>query len=117
MHVEFKKSSLPNKGNKPKVQFVPSRFLQDNKVELCKRVLKLELENDDLREEIFSLGRKLEKKTTSSTPPPTSSSPKEIWVHEYGPSPWLVPSLEEVPRYRITIIFITFIYFSSYFMI
>ena len=65
MYVEFKKSSLPNKGNKPKVQFVPSRFLQDNKVELCKRVLKLELEN---KKALCN-----EKKTTSSPPPP----PKE----------------------------------------
>ena len=28
MHVEFKKSSLPNKENKPKIQFIPFRILQ-----------------------------------------------------------------------------------------
>ena len=41
MHVEFKKSSLPNNGNKPKFQFIPSRFLQESKATLCKRLLKL----------------------------------------------------------------------------
>ena len=56
MHVEFKKSSLP------KVQSIPPRFLQDNKAALCKKIIKLELENEDLREENFSLRHKLEKK-------------------------------------------------------
>ena len=41
MYVEFKKSSLPNIGNKPKVQFFPSRFLQESKATLCKILLKL----------------------------------------------------------------------------
>ena len=31
MHVEFKKSSLPNKAKKPKVQFIPFHLLQENK--------------------------------------------------------------------------------------
>ena len=30
MHVEFKKSSLPSKAKKPKVQFIPFRLLQEN---------------------------------------------------------------------------------------
>ena len=66
MHVEFKKSSLP------KVQSIPPRFLQDSKAALCKKIIKLELENEDLREENFSLRRKLEKKnaTTPPSPPP-----------------------------------------------
>ena len=76
MHVEFKKSSLPKKANKSKIQFIPSRFLQESKATLCKRVLKLELENDDLREDNFSLIHKMEKKNASS-PPPSSPSPKE----------------------------------------
>src|SRR3989337_957877 len=59
MHVEFKKSSLP------KVQSIPPHFLQDSKVALCKKILRLELENEDLREENFSLRRKLEKKNAS----------------------------------------------------
>ena len=37
MHVEFKKSSLPNKAKKPKIQFIPFRLLQENKKDLCKR--------------------------------------------------------------------------------
>ena len=67
MHVEFKKSSLP------KVQSIPPRFLQDSKATLCKKIMKLELENEDLREENFSLRRKLEKK--NATTPPSSSPP------------------------------------------
>ena len=68
MHVEFKKSSLPNKAKNPNVQFIPSRFLQESKEVLCKRVLKLEQENEDLREENFALKRKLAKLTKSSSP-------------------------------------------------
>ena len=66
MHVESKKSSLP------KVQSIPPCFSQDNKSALCKKIMKLELENEDMREENFSLKRKLEKKnaTTQSSPPP-----------------------------------------------
>ena len=67
MHVEFKKSSLP------KVQSIPPCFLQDSKAALCKKIMKLELENEDPREENFSLRRKLEKKI--ATIPPSSSPP------------------------------------------
>ncbi len=69
MHVEFKKSSLP------KVQSIPLHFLQDNKAALCKKIMKLQLENEDLREENFSLRRKLEKKSASTLP--TSSPSKK----------------------------------------
>ena len=75
-HVEFKKSSLPNSRRKPKTIFIPSRFLQESKQELCQMVLKLEEENDDLREQNFMLKWKLNKlKTSATTPPP--SPPKE----------------------------------------
>ena len=76
MHVEFKKSSLP-RGYKPEVQFIPSSFLQESKVTLCKKILNLELENDDLREENFMLKYKLKKKATTSPPPTSSPLPKE----------------------------------------
>ena len=36
MHVEFKKSSLPDRVKKPKIEFIPFRLLQENKQELCK---------------------------------------------------------------------------------
>ena len=75
MHVEFKKSNLT------KVQSIPPRFLQDSKAALCKKIMKLELENEDLRDENFSLKRKLEKKnatTPSSTTPPPPTTKKEI---------------------------------------
>ena len=75
-HVEFKKSSLPDHRKKPKTLFIPSRFLQESKLELYHRVLKLEEENDDLREQNFLLKWKLDKlKTASTTTPP--SPPKE----------------------------------------
>ena len=75
-HVEFKKSSLPDSRKKSKNLFIPSCFLHESKQELCQRVLKLEEENDDLREQNFMLKWKLNKlKTSSTTPPP--SPPKE----------------------------------------
>ena len=74
MHVEFRKSSLPNTRRKPKVLFIPSRFLQESKQELCQRILKLEQEVDDLREQNFMLKRKLNK---LKDPTPTSPPPKK----------------------------------------
>ena len=77
MHVDFKKSSLPDRAKKPKIEFIPFRILQENKQELCKRILSLEQEIDDLREQNSILKRKLRKKPTSSTTP-TPSPTKEI---------------------------------------
>ena len=79
MHVEFKKSSLPNKAKKPKIQFIPIRLLQENKQDLCKKVLELEQDIVELKEKNSVLKRKLRKKDKPSTssPPPASSSPKE----------------------------------------
>ena len=74
MHMEFRKSSLPNTRRKPKVLFVPSRFLQESKEELCQRILKLEQEVDDLREHNFMLKRKLNK---LKDPSPSSPPPKK----------------------------------------
>ena len=71
MHVEFKKSSLPDRVKKPKFEFIPFCLLQENKQELCKRILSLEREIDDLREQNAILKRKLRKKPTSSTTPPS----------------------------------------------
>ena len=31
MHVEFKKSSLPNRANKPNIEFIPFCLLKENK--------------------------------------------------------------------------------------
>ena len=69
MHVEFKKSSLPDRAKKPKIKFIPFRHLQENKQELCKRILSLEQEIDDIREQNSILKRKLRKKPTSPTTP------------------------------------------------
>ena len=71
MHVEFKKSSLPGRAKKPKIEFIPFRLLQENKQELCKRILSLEQEIYDLKEQNIILKRKLRKKPPSSSPPPS----------------------------------------------
>ena len=75
MHVEFKKSSLPDRAKKPKIEFIPFHLLQENKQELCKRVLILEQEIEDLKDKNTILKRKLRKKPTSSTTP-TSPPPR-----------------------------------------
>ena len=75
MHVEFKKSSLPDRAKKPKIEFIPFRLLQETKHELCKRILSLEQEIDDLREQNSIRKCKLRKKPTSSTTP-TSPPPR-----------------------------------------
>lgn len=60
MHVEFKKSSLPNTVNESKFQFIPFRLLQESKNALCERILKLEQEVNKLREENCILKHKPE---------------------------------------------------------
>ena len=77
MHVEFKKSSLPDRVNKPKIEFIPFRLLQENKQELCKKILSLEQEIDDLRDQNSVLKRKLRKKPPSSTTPSSPPLKKE----------------------------------------
>ena len=76
MHVEFKKSSLPDRAKKPKIKFSPFHLLQENKQELCKKILSLEQKIDDLREQNSILKRKLRKKPTTSTTP-SSPPPKK----------------------------------------
>src|SRR3989337_4111462 len=66
MHVEFKKSSLPNKAKKPKIQFIPFHLLQENKQALCEKILNQEIEG--LKEKFFIPKRKLRKR--NSSPPP-----------------------------------------------
>src|SRR3954470_12581390 len=81
MHVEFKKSSLPDRVKKPKFEFIPFRLLQENKQGLCKKILTLEWEIDDLRDQNVVLKRKLREKSmpsTKSTIPSSSSPTKEI---------------------------------------
>ena len=80
MHVEFKKSSLPDRAKKPKIEFIPFRLLQENKQDLCKKILTLEWEIDDLRDQNAVLKRKLREKpkpSTKPTSPPPSSPTKE----------------------------------------
>ena len=75
MHVEFKKSSIPDRAKKPKIEFIPFHLLQENKQELCKRVLSLDQEIEDLKEQNTILKHKLRKKPASSTTP-TSPPPR-----------------------------------------
>ena len=80
MHMEFKKSSLPDRVKKPKF-FIPFRLLQENKQDLCKNILTLEWEIDDLRDQNAVLKCKLREKSmpsTKPTTPPPSSPTKEI---------------------------------------
>ena len=77
MHVEFKKSGFPDRAKKFKIEFIPFRLLQENKQELCKKILNLEQEIDDLREQNSILKRKLRKKPTSSTTPSSPPPKKE----------------------------------------
>ena len=76
MHVEFKNSSLLDRVKKPKIDFIPFRFLQENKQELCKKILSLEQEIEDLRDQNSVLKRKLRKKPTPSTKPSPSTPTK-----------------------------------------
>ena len=77
MHVEFKKSSLPDRAKKPKIEFMHFRLLQEKKQEVCKRILSLEQEIDDLRDQNSILKRKLRKKPTPSTKSPPSPPTKK----------------------------------------
>ena len=77
MHVEFKKSSLPDRVKKPKNEFIPFCLLQENKQELCKKILSLEQEIEDLRDQNSVLKRKLRKKPTPSTKSPPSPPTKK----------------------------------------
>ena len=73
MHIEFKRSSLPNTVKVPKVQFTPFRHVQEDSDKLRRKIWDLERENDKLKEEIHVLKWKAEDKSTSSSP----SSPKK----------------------------------------
>ena len=78
MHVKFKKSSLPKRVNRSKNQSIPSRFWQKSKGDLCDKILKLEMEVDDLEEEIALLHYNMKKlKAQFSSSPSSSSPPKE----------------------------------------
>ena len=77
LHVEFKKSSLPDRVKKPKINFIPFRLLQENKQELCKKILSLEEEIKDLRDQNSVLKHKLRKKPTPSTKSPPSPPTKK----------------------------------------
>ena len=81
MHVEFKKSSLPDRVKKPKFEFIPFRLLQENKQGLCKKILTLEWEIEDLRNQNSILKHKLREKSkpaSSTTPLPSSPTKKKI---------------------------------------
>ena len=77
MHMKFKKSSLPKRAKLSNNRSIPSRFRQKSKGDLCDKILKLESEVDDLKEEIALLNYSMKKlkaqlssSTTPSSPPP-----------------------------------------------
>ena len=76
MHVEFKKSSLPKRANRSKNRSIPLCFRQKSKGDLCDKILKLEPEVDDLKEEVALLNYNMKKlKAQFASSPPSSSSP------------------------------------------
>ena len=80
MHVKFKKSSLPKRAKLSNNRSIPSRFRQKSKGDLCDKILKLESEVDDLKEEIALLNynmKKLKAQLSSSTTPSSPPSKKE----------------------------------------
>ena len=78
MHVEFKKSSLPKRAKLSNNRSIPSRFRQKSKGDLCDKILKLESEVDDLKEEIALLNYSMNKlKEQLSSSSPSSSPPKK----------------------------------------
>ena len=77
MHVEFKKPSLPKRANWSKNQSIPFHFRQKSKGDLCEKILKLELEVDDLKEEIALLNYNMKNLKAQSSPLASSSPPKE----------------------------------------
>ena len=75
MHVKFKKSSLPKRAKLSNNRSIPSRFRQKSKGDLFDKILKLESEVDDLKEEIALLNYNMKKKkaqlsSSSPSPPP-----------------------------------------------
>ena len=76
MHVKFKKSSFPKRANLSNNKSIPPCFRQKSKGDLCDKILKLESEVDDLKEEIGLLNYNMKKlkaqlsSTTPSSPPP-----------------------------------------------
>ena len=79
MHVKFKKSSLPKRAKLSNNRSIPSRFRQKSKGDLCDKILKLESEVDDLKEEIALLNYSMKKLKTqlSSSTTPSSPPPKK----------------------------------------
>ena len=75
--MEFKKSSLPDGVKKPKIKFIPFCLLQENKQELCKKILSLEQEIEDLRDQNYVLERKLRTKPMPSAKSPPSPPTKK----------------------------------------
>ena len=73
MHVKFKKSSLPKRAKLSNNRSIPSRFRQKSNGDLCDKILKLESEVDDLKEEIALLSynmKKMKAQFSSSSPSP-----------------------------------------------
>ena len=68
---------LPNRAKKLKIEFIPFRLLRENKQELCKKILSLEQEIDDPRDQNSVLECKLRKKPTPSTKPSPYSPTKK----------------------------------------
>ena len=76
MHVKFKKSSLPKRAKLSNNRSIHSHFGKKSKGYLYDKILKLESEVDDLKEEISLLNYNMKKlkaqlsSSSTSSPPP-----------------------------------------------
>ena len=77
MHVKFKKSNLPKRAKVSNNRSIPSHFQEKSKGDLCDKILKLELEVNDLKEDIALLNYNIKKLKAQLSPPSSSSPPKE----------------------------------------
>ena len=117
MHVKFKKSSLPKRDNRSNNQSIPSSFRQKSKWDLCDKILKLELEVDDLKEEIALLNYNMKKMKEQLSPlPPSSSPPKENWVSGMGTPLGFRQAWGRFPDIVSSHYLFAFTYFSSIFL-
>ena len=78
MHEKFKKSSLPKRDKLSNNRSIPSRFRQKSKGDWRDKILKLESEVDDLKEEIALLNYNMKKlKAQQSSLSPSPPPPKK----------------------------------------
>ena len=113
MHVEFKKSSLPDRAKKPKIEFIPFRLLQENKQELCKKDTKLGAGDRGPKGPKFYPQAQIKEEAYAINKTITFFTNKGDIITWVWALPLATAKLGGVPRYRITITFIFTVFLSS----